>query len=364
MNFSELSDDQLKKKIEELETEMNQKDLLQKTQKILLNSLYGCMGNQFFVFYNLAIAEAITVTGQYIVKSIGSRLENEMRRISGTQDEYYIYGDTDSVGIDMRPVVEKYLSKYPEDVQLQKLTDYADQIIGEKVIPDEIKKRCAALNAFNPDALKMGRENICNGALLIAKKKYVFSILDEEGAVYKKPKVKITGLDAKKGTFHQLLKDKLVESYQTILEKDQDALYDFIDDSREEFFGLSPSDIAKHMSVNNIAKYEGETKGIPENVKAALAHNRYIKEKNIQTRNYIQSGDKIKIVTLNMPNPAKAEKFAWVGDWDDSDFGELRPYVNFSEQFEKSLIAGIKNVTKSIGWDGERQVSVNLADLM
>jgi DNA polymerase elongation subunit (family B) len=40
----------------------------QLVQKILLNSLYGVLGLQSFRFYNIANAEAVTITGQTVIK--------------------------------------------------------------------------------------------------------------------------------------------------------------------------------------------------------------------------------------------------------------------------------------------------------
>ena len=43
-------------------------DLKQNAIKILINSIYGAFGNKWFYFYNLNIAQSITLQGQDVIK--------------------------------------------------------------------------------------------------------------------------------------------------------------------------------------------------------------------------------------------------------------------------------------------------------
>ena len=72
-------------------------DTSQLVKKILLNSLYGALGSNFFDLYNAKIAEAITLIGQFLVQESGNHVNetlNKLKKIDGT---YIYYGDTDSV---------------------------------------------------------------------------------------------------------------------------------------------------------------------------------------------------------------------------------------------------------------------------
>ena len=50
-------------------------DIRERATKILLNSLYGAFGNQYFRFYDLENAEAVTMTGKFIIQYIQKRIE-------------------------------------------------------------------------------------------------------------------------------------------------------------------------------------------------------------------------------------------------------------------------------------------------
>lgn len=72
-------------------------DTAQMTKKILLNSLYGALGNQYFVLFNPAIASAITGNGRYTNKTMAVSVSNMLQTKIGSRSPYLIYGDTDSV---------------------------------------------------------------------------------------------------------------------------------------------------------------------------------------------------------------------------------------------------------------------------
>jgi len=63
-----------------------------------LNSLYGSLGNQYFRYYKLENAKAITFSGQTTIKWIESRLNAYLNKIVGTKNQDFIIAlDTDSV---------------------------------------------------------------------------------------------------------------------------------------------------------------------------------------------------------------------------------------------------------------------------
>lgn len=61
--------------------------------KILMNSFYGVMGTPKSRFYHSDLPSAITLTGQWIIKTVVEFLEN--------RDISVLYGDTDSIFLDM-----------------------------------------------------------------------------------------------------------------------------------------------------------------------------------------------------------------------------------------------------------------------
>lgn len=95
-----------------LEIEMKKYETMQIAYKILANSLYGVLGNPYFRFYNIDLAEAITVTGkeilQYSITHLSSYMKNKtldinmnfLNEFNENRHAYNVYGD--SVGFDSK----------------------------------------------------------------------------------------------------------------------------------------------------------------------------------------------------------------------------------------------------------------------
>jgi DNA polymerase elongation subunit (family B) len=76
-------------------------------KKISLNSAYGAIGNQYFRYYKLANAEAITLSGQVAIRWIESKMNIYLNKLLKTEDvDYVIASDTDSIYLHMGPLVE------------------------------------------------------------------------------------------------------------------------------------------------------------------------------------------------------------------------------------------------------------------
>ena len=87
-------------------------------RKIQLNSAYGAIGNQYFRYYKLANAEAITLSGQVSIRWIENRMNKYLNKVLKTEGEdYVIASDTDSIYLNMGPLVE---SVYKEERKLLK----------------------------------------------------------------------------------------------------------------------------------------------------------------------------------------------------------------------------------------------------
>ena len=90
-----------------LEKEIARCNNIQMAKKISLNSAYGAIGNQYFRYYKLANAEAITYSGQVSIRWIENKMNKYLNRLLKTSDvDYVIASDTDSIYLNMGPLVE------------------------------------------------------------------------------------------------------------------------------------------------------------------------------------------------------------------------------------------------------------------
>ena len=102
-----------------LEKEIARCNNIQMAKKISLNSAYGAIGNQYFRYFKLANAEAITLSGQVSIRWIENRMNKRLNKnLENENTDYVIASDTDSIYLNLGPFVdavfkgrEKTLSK-------------------------------------------------------------------------------------------------------------------------------------------------------------------------------------------------------------------------------------------------------------
>merc|ERR1711991_916203 len=92
-----------------LEKEIARCNNIQMAKKISLNSAYGAIGNQYFRYYKLANAEAITLSGQVSIRWIESKMNQYLNKLlQTTEEDYVIASDTDSIYLNLGPLVNKF----------------------------------------------------------------------------------------------------------------------------------------------------------------------------------------------------------------------------------------------------------------
>ncbi len=72
---------------------------IQWSKKIALNSAYGAIGNQYFRYYDVRQATAITSAGQFVIRFIQKNVNEYMNKIlkSTSEVDYIVASDTDSI---------------------------------------------------------------------------------------------------------------------------------------------------------------------------------------------------------------------------------------------------------------------------
>ena len=98
-DYEKLSDTELLELYEQEKNTATMYDLKQHALKILLNSYYGATSTPYFLFYELSIAEGITLCGQMLIKkSAKATVDYVCKCVNKPYDETILCaGDTDSV---------------------------------------------------------------------------------------------------------------------------------------------------------------------------------------------------------------------------------------------------------------------------
>ena len=123
-----------KKPSDALQKEISRCNNIQMAKKIQLNSAYGAIGNQYFRYYKLANAEAITLSGQVSIRWIENKMNSYLNKILQTEDvDYVIASDTDSIYLNLGPLVTKFFSNRSSDKAA--IVSLLDKICQDKLEP-------------------------------------------------------------------------------------------------------------------------------------------------------------------------------------------------------------------------------------
>jgi len=348
---------------EGIENDIAMYDIKQNGQKVLMNALYGASGNEYFRLYSLPIASAITTYGQLVIRWAQERLDEFMNEWMGTKGKkYVIYCDTDSAYIELDEVVRANFDDPWYDVN--ETVNWLDKFVSEVIEPQIEKIYQDLADYLNAYAQKMGmkREILADRAVWTSKKHYIMNVYDDEGVRYNPPKLKIMGMEAIKSTHPEIVRKKLKEAYGIILNDNEETLIQLVKDFKDEFYSLSPEDIAFPRGVNEIKKWVddnmGYKSGTPQHVKAAINFNKELKKNNLQEKySPIFESDKMKFVFLNKANPTIANVIGF-STYLPRELN-LLDYINYDLQWQKTFIEPLNGVLKMIGWDYEKRASLN-----
>ena len=337
-------------------------DNLQLAKKVSLNSAYGAMGSQYFRFYDLRMALAITLAGQLSIRWIEEKINSYMNNILKTKGkDYVIASDTDSIYLRLGELVEKiYDSNGKVSNSTEKIIEFMDKVCESKLQPfiDESYQELATyVNAY-AQKMQMKREGLSDKGFWTAKKRYVLNVYNNEGVVYSTPKIKVMGLEVVKSSTPQVIREKMKETISLILNTDEETVQNFIVEFKKEFKSLPVEEISFPRGVNGIKDYSDSVnlykKGTPIHVRGAILYNHLLKQKDL-TKKYplIQEGEKLKFTYLKTPNPIKEDVISFPVRL-PKEF-ELQEYIDYELQFEKTYVEPIKTILETIGWSVEKR---------
>tara|TARA_B100000287_G_scaffold395912_1_gene411109 strand:- start:2633 stop:5125 length:2493 start_codon:yes stop_codon:yes gene_type:complete len=356
-----------KQDYEHTPTEQLQKDIarynnIQMARKIQLNSAYGAIGNQYFRYYNLANAEAITLSGQVSIRWIENKINQYMNKVLKTEEkDYVIASDTDSIYLHLGPLVKavyKGREKSSEST-LRFLTKVCDVEL-DKYIQDSYQELATYVNAYDQKMI-MKRENLADKGIWTAKKRYILNVWNSEGVQYAEPKLKMMGIEAVKSSTPAPCRVAIKDTLDLVMTGTEDQVQSYVSKFRKEFETLPLEDIAFPRSCNNIQKFSSSKdiygKGCPMHVRGSLLYNFYVKKHKIAHKfPLIQEGEKIKYMYLRKPNRIGENVISFFQTL-PSEF-ELDGSIDYDLQFEKSFLAPIKVILDAIGWSPEKRVSL------
>jgi DNA polymerase elongation subunit (family B) len=332
---------------------------LQMAMKIALNSAYGAMGNQYFRYFDIRMAEGITTSGQLSIRWMANKLNAFMNKTLKTEGEDFVVAiDTDSIYLTLEKLVEKVCADKDTNAKIKFMDKICDEVF-QPFIDQGYTELSDYMNAYS-QKMVMKREVLADKAIWTAKKRYVINVHNSEGVQFAKPKIKVMGLEMVKSSTPAVIRDKLKDSLEVILQGEEKSLHTYVKEFRKTFNELPVEEIAFPRGVNGMKQYAGSpiyTKGTPIHVRGALLYNHHCKRMGLAKKYQpIRDGDKIKFVYLKTPNPFQEDVIAFSQHM-PKEFN-LESYIDYDKMFEKVFLDALQIVIESLGWKTEEQSSL------
>jgi len=335
-------------------------DNLQLAKKVSLNSAYGALGSQYFRFYDLRMALAVTLAGQLSIRWIEKHLNSYMNNLLKTEEDYVIASDTDSIYLKLGPLVDKV---HKDKTDTNKIIAFMDRVCEDKIQPsiDESYENLANYVHAFAQKMQMKREALADKGIWTAKKRYILNVYNNEGVAYNEPHMKVMGLEMVKSSTPSAIREKMKKSIKIMMQGTENDIHEFIADFKVNFKQLPVEDISFPRGLNGLKDYADSVimykKGTPIHVKGAILYNHHLVKMGLDKKYpKIQEGEKVKFTYIKQPNPFKDMVISYPGRL-PVEFG-LQQYIDYDLQFEKAFIEPIKVVLDCMGWTTEKQNSL------
>jgi DNA polymerase elongation subunit (family B) len=375
--MTELEIEEIKNKIAELTSLKNELKNEEQAIKLTMNSIYGAVGNSFFVCFNTEVAEAVTLQGQDMIKFSEKivnkyfqehwHLDTELHEKLGITSvrkihkPLVIYSDTDSNYVTFQEVVAS--CNYPGDPKelILKINEYRFKGYLE--------------NCFEIYAKKWGTENrqdfemetLARNGIFLGKKKYVTNLVYEDGVhIESLTRLKITGVEMVKGGTPPFVRENLNYLTKFIFSKGKDFdIREFVMELKrikKEFKMQEPQNVSAALSINNYEKFIiNDTtkfevgKGCPIHVRASGYHNYLLNNSKYKDKYaLIRSSDKINFYFVKIKKETDNNVFGFLQGNYPSEFA---PPLDYDEQFTKTILDPINRFIEAMG---HNPVSPNL----
>ena len=337
-----------------LEKDIARFNNIQMARKIQLNSAYGAIGNQYFRYYNLANAEAITLSGQVAIRWVADKVNEYLGKILKTNDDYVIASDTDSIYLHLGPLVERvYEGREKTNESIVGFINKVCEVELEPFISRTYEKLARFTNAYEQKMI-MKRETIADRGVWTAKKRYILNAWDIEGVRFAEPKLKINGIEEVNSSTPAPCRTAIKEALKLIMSGTEEEVQTYVARFRKEFEKMPLEDVAFPRSCNNIGKFSSPRtiygKGCPMHVRGSLMYNYYVKRMKLEHKYpLIQEGEKIKFVYLQMPNKTGENVMSFFQTM-PKEF-DIHGAIDWDLQFEKGFLSPVKFVLDVIGWE-------------
>jgi DNA polymerase elongation subunit (family B) len=359
------------KDISLLEDALENLDLDQLTKKLILNSTYGVCGFKFSPFFNVNIAEAITLSGQKIINMSNDFIEDYIKTEYGepvNKSTIIVYNDTDSIYANVESVVTKItdgdLTKKSNVKKVVKEIDATINAALNQWCIDHLSYKI--FHASKTDRIKFIREKFCDVAYFFKKKRYLLHVLDDEGKSVDKFIYK--GIALNRSTYPAIAKTFMRETFETSIKERWDESI-FTTKMMELYNDFTTKDFNEIAIIKGLKSYvESSTefqapKGTSGHARAALYHNQLIEKMGLENKYKLIKEGQIKVCYIKPNNMFGIKAIAF----DEEIPIEFREYftIDYNKMFEILFINPLEDFCTCNGWAHfTAQKAMNEVDVM
>jgi DNA polymerase elongation subunit (family B) len=343
------------RRYKELQIEIDRSSNKQMCLKILLNSLYGAAANKYFRYFNIDIAEGITLSGQLAIhtaeKAVNEYLSKALK--DKTPKDRITASDTDSIYINLCDVIDTCKPKDPHEFLIK---------FGKEALEPVIKSAYESLaqkTGVYKNTMVMKVEKISSVAIFTAKKRYILNVLSSEGVRYAEPKIVMKGIEAIKSSTPKICRDEFKKIFKILVTERERDIQAEVAKFRDVFDAYDVEKMAFPRGVTDIAKWSQRVgagdnkvpykKGTPMNSRAAIMYNHLLKQQGLtQKYHLIKGGDKIKYTFLRKNNPTRENVIGFL-DVLPPEFN-LHQWVDRDHLFEKTFLEPLQLVLNAVHW--------------
>ena len=258
--------------------EISRLNNLQMAMKIALNSAYGAMGNQYFRYFDIRMAEGITTSGQLSIRWMANKLNAMLNKTLKTEGKDFVVAiDTDSIYLKLEDLVEKLAADKDTNGKIKYMDRVCEEVI-QPFIDTGYQELAEYMNAYS-QKMFMKRETIADKGIWKAKKMYILNAWNVEGVQYDKPKLKMQGIEAVRSSTPHACRVKIKEALGIIMNGTNAELKEFVNKFYDEFQNLPFEDVAFPRGVKNLKKYrtfvDEEDMSDDDLIKSYLELNKY-----------------------------------------------------------------------------------------
>ncbi|HPM74119.1 MAG TPA: DNA polymerase domain-containing protein [Saccharofermentans sp.] len=360
-------------KLKEIEDKIIKYDTTQQSYKIFLNSLYGVLSNKYFPLADRDSAEAVTLTGQDIIKHMSKLIDEYFQNTYGVDTQtntVTIFGDTDSLYLNVAEMVKNTLGYIPKEWNPDEIIKVCEKL---DIFTDRLNEECFKYTQkrFNSPLkrIEFKRESFCSGAVTTTKKRYMLHIRNEGGDEVIS-KFKYTGLDIKKNELPLDIKKRLQYVVEHAL-TDHWTATDFrqwCEETWEQFQKLPYDSLAliqNYSSKKDSPGFLQVEKGSGSHARAAIYYNQIVDKLKLNKKcEKISVGDRIRYIYCSTSNEFGVDVIGWKGDCPKEWMTRFKP--DYKKMFQRCVLGPLEAFIEIYRWnnfDPNVQFEASINDL-